>query len=259
MILMRPCARGTSQFSIWLPVVSEEGPNRVNGQLTTDVPDRLLLAEGQPVPRAPFLTLLHGELPPRGGAHAASHALVPHVPPPRRVEPDRVRGQEPVLVVRPAEAPLALVLGRELDAEDPRPGGEAEYLRAVRGPPHGERRCGPARLQGGGGRQARELAHDAREVSLAGRLGEVQVVVVGGLRGHLLRVDDGQARDLREGLWVPREVGEELALAEEDGRVVGVRRLPELYAEEAAIDLVPDVLRLDVALGEEAQPEADSC
>lgn len=41
---------------------------------------------------------------------------------------------------------------------------------------------------------------------------------------------------------MPREVGKELSLAEEDGRIVGVGRVAELHAKEAAVFLVSDVL-----------------
>jgi hypothetical protein len=57
---------------------------------------------------------------------------------------------------------------------------------------------------------------------------------------------------------MPREVIENLLLAEENRRVVGMGRSPELDAKEAPVDLVTDVLRWDVALGEETEAEADS-
>lgn len=57
----------------------------------------------------------------------------------------------------------------------------------------------------------------------------------------LVALDDRQPGDRGQRPWVPREVGEELSLAEEDGRVVGVGRVTELYAKEAAVCLISNV------------------
>lgn len=45
---------------------------------------------------------------------------------------------------------------------------------------------------------------------------------VEGLGGRVGAVDDGGPREGGQGLWVPREVAEEVGGGEEDGRVAGV-------------------------------------
>lgn len=54
-----------------------------------------------------------------------------------------------------------------------------------------------------------------------------------------------------------REVVEDLFLAEEHRPVAGMGCAPNLNTEEAPVDLVTDVLRRDVALGEESEAESD--
>lgn len=58
---------------------------------------------------------------------------------------------------------------------------------------------------------------------------------------------------------MPRKVCEELALAEEDRGIVGIRSSPELYTEETAVYLFSNILDRNMTLGEEPQAEADSC
>lgn len=109
----------------------------------------------------------------------------------------------------------------------------------------------------------------------------MQVVVVCVLdRDFFYTLYDLQAGNVRERMGVPREVGKELPLAEEDGRVVGMGGLAELQAKQAAVNLLADVLGVHtvqlsekniislrekgrtkqdlLALGEEAKTKIDS-
>lgn len=56
---------------------------------------------------------------------------------------------------------------------------------------------------------------------------------------------------------MPRKVVENLFLAEEDRRIIRMSCTPKLNAEEAPIDLITNVLRWHVALGEKSEAEAD--
>lgn len=54
------------------------------------------------------------------------------------------------------------------------------------------------------------------------------------------------------------EMVENLLLAEENRRVVGMGRMSKLNAKEATVDLVADMLRWDMALREEPKAEANT-
>lgn len=85
----------------------------------------------------------------------------------------------------------------------------------------------------------------------------MQVVVVPQMRRDLGRLDDGQTGDRGERSGMPREVREQLLLGEEHRRVALFCRPAKLDAEQAAVQLVVDVLCCDVALREEAESEPD--
>lgn len=70
-------------------------------------------------------------------------------------------------------------------------------------------------------------------------------------------LDDRQAWNMRQRPRMPREVVEQLLLAEENRRVVRMGCATELDAKEAPVDLVADVLCCYMALGEEPEAEAD--
>lgn len=84
---------------------------------------------------------------------------------------------------------------------------------------------------------------------------QVEVVLEG--RRDLGRLDDGDAGDGGQRPRVPRHVREQLALVEEDGGVALLDRLALLDAEQAAVQLLLDVPDRQVALLQDAQPEAD--
>lgn len=69
---------------------------------------------------------------------------------------------------------------------------------------------------------------------------------------------DRQAWNMRQRSRMPRKVVEKLLLTEENCRVVRMGRMPKLNAEEAAVDLIADMLRWEMALGEEPEAEADT-
>lgn len=55
-----------------------------------------------------------------------------------------------------------------------------------------------------------------------------------------------------------RKVGKKLLLAEEDGRIIGVRGAPKLYAEKAAICLFLDIFCGEVTFREETKAKPNS-
>lgn len=84
----------------------------------------------------------------------------------------------------------------------------------------------------------------------------MQVVIIC-MRSYLGALDNRQARDVRQRSRMPRQVVENLLLAEEDRRIIGVGCTRKLDAEQTPIDLVPDVLRWYVALREESEAKCD--
>lgn len=59
-------------------------------------------------------------------------------------------------------------------------------------------------------------------------------------------------------MWMPCEMGKKLLLGEEYCGVIWMVGSPLSNAEDAAIDLLPDISSGKVALGEKSQTEADS-
>lgn len=51
---------------------------------------------------------------------------------------------------------------------------------------------------------------------------------------------------------------EKLLLTEENRRVIRMGRMPKLNAKKAAVDLIADMLRWEMALREKAEAEADT-
>lgn len=84
----------------------------------------------------------------------------------------------------------------------------------------------------------------------------MQVVVVCS-RPYVGGLDNRQAWNVRQWSRMPRKVIENLLLTEEDRRIIRMCSTPNLDAEEAAIDLITDVLRWHVALGKESEAETN--
>lgn len=216
----------------------------------------LALVEGQPVSCSGLLAIFDREPPSCHGLHGAG-PLVPNVVSPWGVEAYCFCRYKPVLVVCPADAPLALISLWELDAEYSSPSGKRQDVSTIGRSAY----CASLRrstcLQSGGGRPFAEVAHDVYQVGGTRRLREVKVVIIRELAGHFLALNHRQARDVRERARMPGEMRKQLALAEEHRCVVGMSGLALLDAQKTAVDLLTYVFGGDVALGEETQTEAD--
>lgn len=77
------------------------------------------------------------------------------------------------------------------------------------------------------------------------------------MRPSVGTLDNCQPRDVRQRSRMPRQVVENLLLAEEDRRIISMDRATDLDAEQAPVGLISDVLCRYVALGEESEAKPD--